>query len=959
PLNAPTADAGLSRADVVGIEDATHYPLALLAVPGTGLELRLDYQPAVFTADHARTLLNRMVRVLGTIIADPETAISQISVLSDHEHQLLQRWNDTTIELLDEPTLLMLFDAQVARTPQAPALHFGDTTLTYRELDLRSRELARVLVERRVGPESLVAVAMRRSIELVVAIYAVLRAGGGYVPIDPDHPVDRNEYVLATTHPVCVLTIGRDGFATRAHTPVVAVDALIGSDSYAAQPFPAVHPDTIAYVIHTSGSTGRPKGVVITHRQMANQFRWAQRNYPHDTGDVVLHKTPITFDISTWELFWPLQTGAAIVIAAPDRHRDPAYLARVIEEKSVSTVHFVPSMLDAFLDRDANPAVTRGFPSLRRVFAAGEALSGATAAAFIALLGHTELVNWYGPAEATVVTDYPAKNTVGHGSVPIGAPVANTRLQVLDQQLRQVPPGAPGELYVAGVQLARGYLGAPALTAERFVAHDGGERLYRTGDIVRWRAEGVLEYLGRSDFQVKLRGQRIEVGEIESVLADHEAVRHAVVMLVHNSAGDRLVGYLVSAPGAVVDEGAVLAWARQSLPAYMVPSTLVMLDELPLNASGKLDRKALPVPKLSGRPYRAPSTPLERTIADIFAEVLGVTQVGVDDNFFDLGGNSLIATRAVGRLRAVTGAEVRVQWFFTGATVAALNDRILAALSDEHDYDLESEAAMGVLLPIRSGGSGEPLFCIHPMSGLSWCYSGFARYIEDRPIIGLQSPALSEPDYLPDALPDMAARYLAEIRRVQPEGPYLLLGWSLGGVLAHAVATALQADGAQVALLAMLDSHPDIDVTDLRAVNREALAEIGIGAEALVDDGDVYDLSEEAAAALHATIPANLAVLTPERVRQIYRSAVRSAELIAEYRPTVYRGRLDYFSALGHETAADTWRAHIDGEIVDHPIAVTHAWMTSPQALAKIGPRLADLLGNAGPSGSDAIGPTR
>ncbi|RDI64625.1 non-ribosomal peptide synthase protein (TIGR01720 family)/amino acid adenylation domain-containing protein, partial [Nocardia pseudobrasiliensis] len=956
----PVDREGLDRAGAVdgmhiagvGAVNGTHYPVTVMVVLDNQLRVSLKYLRDVFGEPAAQALAQRLSVIIGRFVATPQARVAEVDALLDGERAELAARNATAVlELLDDATLLTLFDAQVARTPQAPAVHFGDVTLSYRELDERSRALAAQLIDRGVGPETLVAVAMRRSIELIVAVYAVLRAGGGYVPVDPDHPADRNEFVLANTDPVCVLSAARDGFTTAAGIEVVEVDALDLSKSDMARV--DTHPDAIAYVMHTSGSTGRPKGVAITHRQMVNQFRWAQLTHPHGAGDVVLHKTPITFDISTWELFWPLQTGAAVVIAEPDGHRDPAYLAEVIERYSVGTAHFVPSMLDAFLDPTANPAVARGLSSLRRVFAAGEALTGDTAAAFAAAFEHAELVNWYGPAEATVVTYHPIRQAYS-GAVPIGVPVANTRVHVLDRQLRPVPLGAPGELYVAGVQLARGYLGAPALTAERFVATGHGERLYRTGDVVRWR-EGALEYLGRSDFQVKLRGQRVELGEIEAVLGGHEAVRHAVVSVASGDTGDRLVAYLVPESGSEIDEAAVLAYARESLPGYMVPAAVVLLAELPLNASGKLDRRALPAPRLTGRAYRAPATPLEQTIADVFAEVLGVERVGVDDDFFELGGNSLIATRAVSRLRAVTGAGVRVQWFFTGATVSALAARVLAALADEHEFDQDSDAALSVLLPIRTDGPGDPLFCIHPMYGLSWCYSGLARYVEDRPILGLQSPALSEDGYLPGSLTEMAARYVAEIRAVQPHGPYRLLGWSLGGVLAHAVAAELQARGERIALLVMLDSHPDIDVSDFRTAIREALAEIGIGAEALVGDGDIHELSEEAVAALHATVPADMAVLTPERVRRIYRSAVRSAELIAEHAPGVYRGRLDYFSALGHDAAALNWSDFVDGEIADHPIDATHDQMTSAQALADLGPLLAHLLADADKNGGDGM----
>ncbi|WP_068056818.1 non-ribosomal peptide synthetase [Nocardia xishanensis] len=963
----PVDREGLRRASAIDgmsvsgvhVADGTHYPVSVIVALGEQLHVEIKYLRDLFDEAAARTLADRLAMLIGAFVAEPRARIGELDALLAQERTALAARNATEVPaLLDDSTLLSLFDAQVARTPHATALIFGNARLSYAELDARSRRLARELAARGVGPESLVAVAMRRSVDLVVAIYAVLRAGGAYVPVDPDHPVERSEYVLAGAAPVCVLTTARTGFGTATGVPVVAVDTLDFSASAGVPLAADVRADNVAYVIYTSGSTGRPKGVAITHRQMANQFRWAQRTYPHDGSDVVLHKTPITFDISTWELFWPLQTGAAVLIAEPDGHRDPAYLARVIAEYGVSTVHFVPSMLDAFLDGTDEHTE---YPALRRVFAAGEALSAETAEAFAAALPSAELVNWYGPAEATVVTAHPGR--VDRGSaVPIGTPVANTKVLVLDRQLRPVPLGAAGELYVAGVQLARGYHGAPALTAERFVAYEGGRRLYRTGDVVRWRADGygaALEYLGRSDFQVKLRGQRVELGEIEAVLADHDEVRHVAVSLVRQATGDRLVAYVVPVPGSAVDVDDLLAHARAALPAYMVPSAIVPLTVMPLNASGKLDRRALPEPELAARDYRAPVTPMEQAVAAVFAEVLGVDTVGADDDFFDLGGNSLVATRVVGRLRALTGAEVRVQWFFTDSTVAALAAKISTAQENGVDYAADSAAALGPLLPIRGTGTAEPLFCFYPMAGLSWSYAGLVPHVDrSRPIIGLQSPALSEDDYLPESLDAMAARCLAEIRSVQPQGPYHLLGWSLGGILAHAVAVRLQAAGERVALLAMLDSHHDIGVADFRTALRGALAEIGIGADDLLGDGDVHDLSDASLAALHATIPPELAVLTPERLRRIYRSAVRSAELIARHRPGVFRGRLEYFSAriLGEnlvhgidpETSANKWQPFVDGVVADHPIQATHDQMTSPEALAEIGPRLSSRLPEAG-----------
>ncbi|MFD4428024.1 amino acid adenylation domain-containing protein [Nocardia sp. NPDC058497] len=954
------AQAATGSAAVTGMDatNGTHYPLTVQVVADGQLRVSVKYLRDVFGEDTATALAQRFSMLLARFTRDPHARIAEIDVLLAEERATLSAVNATDApELLDESTLLSLFDAQVTKSPDAIALVDGETSLTYVEFDARVRALAAALRSAGAGPEALVAVAMRRGIDLVTAIYAVLRTGAAYVPVDPDHPAERTERVLAAAAPVCVLTTNGTGFTTAAAVPVVDIDNL---GSAAPGPMAAPQPDNLAYVIHTSGSTGTPKGVMLTHRQLVAQFRWAQRTYPHGPGDVVLHKTPVTFDISTWELLWPLQTGATVVIAEPDGHRDPVYLARVLAERAVTTVHFVPSMLDAFL-ADGHKAE---FPALRRVFAAGEALSASTARRFAQALPGVELINWYGPAEATVVTAAQAEAGAAV-SIPIGAPVANTRAHVLDRQLRPVPPGTAGELYLEGVQLARGYLCAPALTAERFVAQPGGGRLYRTGDVVRWTAEQELEYLGRSDFQVKLRGQRIELGEVEAVLRDHPGIRHAAVALVHGPTGDRLVGYVVpaengkpetSAAGYSIesanglDETALLAHARTALPSYMVPSTLVTLKSLPLNASGKLDRKALPVPAVTTRPYRPPTTPLQRAVAEVYAEVLGAGKVGLDDDFFELGGNSLVATKAISRLRTRVGAEVRVQWFFTDATVAALAARIDATQSGTGDYDLESDDALGVLLPIRNRvphgtEAGGPLFCVHPMYGLSWCYAGLAQYIPARrPIFGLQSPALSEAGYLPGTLTEMARRYVAEIRAEQPHGPYRLMGWSLGGVLAHAVATELQAAGERVSLLAMLDSHPDIDVPDFHTAVRDALAELGVDLSAALPAAGVRELSEDGLAALHAIIPANMAVLTPERVRRIYRSAVRSAELIAEHRPAVFRGRLEYFSALGHETAVRNWAPYVDGEVRDRPVAVVHDQMTSPQALAEIGPRLAELL---------------
>ncbi|MBF6225576.1 non-ribosomal peptide synthetase, partial [Nocardia abscessus] len=467
-------------------------------------------------------------------------------------------------------------------------------------------------------------------------------------------------------------------------------------------------------------------------------------------------------------------------------------------------------------------------------------------------------------------------------------------------------------------------------------------------DIGRWRVgedDAALEYAGRGDQQVQLRGFRIELGEIEAALLRCAGIGQAVALVrADEHAGDRLIGYVVADTGVTIDPVAVRAEVAGFLTGYMVPDAVVVLDALPLTPNGKLDRRALPAPEFgSGVGYRAPETATEQAVAAVFAELLDADRVGLDDDFFALGGNSLLAAQVVGRLRDATGATVRVQWFFTDATVAGLAARI-----DTGDAD--ATAALDVLLPIRASGSAAPLFCLHPMYGLAWSYAGLAQFLPaEQPILGLQSPALSEDGELPGSLDELAVRYLSEIRTVQPKGPYRLLGWSLGGVLAHAIATRLQDAGEEVELLAMMDSHPNPDVVGFRAAVRGALAELGLGTAVAAGD-DVYELDDEALATLHAMIPADLVAVTPQRLRRIYRSAVRSAELIAEHRPGVFRGTVQYFSAAVADptdelrAAAADWWPHVQGMVVDRPVEVTHARMAAPEALAVIGPQLAALL---------------
>ncbi|MBF6302989.1 amino acid adenylation domain-containing protein, partial [Nocardia amamiensis] len=691
-LQAQAAD--IDGMAVVGLDaaDATHYPLTLIAQLDSRLRVRAGYLRDLFDEQTVRRIADRLTRVLTAISTEPDVCVGDIELLDAAERDLVvSGWNDTEFDVDSAVlpgrsasstalTLVSMFYDQVERTPEATAITFEGTSLSYAEFSWRVNQLARWLIARGVGAESYVALGMRRSIDLVVGMYAVAVAGGAYVPLDPDHPAERTEYILATADPVCVLTSGSDLDIDTAQVRIDLLDlkGLSEAPVTDADRRAPLRGSNTAYVIFTSGSTGRPKGVAVSHAAIVNRLVWMQTAYQLRADDVVLQKTPATFDVSVWEFFWPLQIGARLVVAKPDGHRDPAYLAEVISAERVSVTHFVPSMLAVFV---ADAAAAR-CGSLRLVFASGEALPPKPAHRLRELTG-AALHNLYGPTEAAVDVTFHEVVDADTETVPIGAPVFNTQVYVLDARLRPVPVGVAGELYLAGAQLARGYVARPDLTGDRFVANPYGERgarMYRTGDLVAWTENGELEYLGRTDFQVKLRGLRIELGEIESALTALESVAQAVVVVrTDERTGDQLVAYLVADPDRVVDVESVKAELGARLPGYMVPTAYVVLDEFPLNASGKLDRKALPEPVFEAKVFRAPATPVQEIVADTFAEVLGVQRVGLDDDFFELGGNSLVATQVAARLGEALDTQVPVRVLFEASTVAALAAKVESA----------------------------------------------------------------------------------------------------------------------------------------------------------------------------------------------------------------------------------------------------------------------------------------
>jgi amino acid adenylation domain-containing protein len=662
----------------------------------------VEYDEDLFDAARICRLAGHLRELLEGATADPGQRVSDLPLLSAPERRQLLAWNATEVPYPQEILLHQLFEAQVERSPDAVAVRFEEASLTYRELDLYAGRLAGWLRANGVGPEVVVGVLLDRSLEMVVALYAVLKAGGAYLPLDPSYPRERLSFFVEDAAPRMVLTtsgladlLPEGTRAVRLDTEAEALSAGSGE-----RPEVLTRPDGLAYVIYTSGSTGRPKGAMNAHRGIVNRILWMQEAYGLGPGDRVLQKTPASFDVSVWEFFWPLAFGARLVLARPGGHRDPAYLVDVIEQEGITTLHFVPSMLRAFLDAEGLGRCA----SVRRVIASGEELPADLAARLFDRLGWAELHNLYGPTEAAVdVTAWPCRRDTVHASVPIGRPIANLQIHLVDLGGQSVPAGVPGELLIGGIGVGRGYLARPGLTAERFVPDpwslEPGVRLYRTGDLARYREDGAIDFLGRIDHQVKIRGFRVELGEVEAALAALPEVGAAVVLAREYGPGDRrLVAYLVTADGAELSPEALREALRGILPEALIPAAFVSLPALPLSPNGKVDRRALSgiAPDGSavpGRPYTPPGSPVEETLAEIWAGLLKAERIGIHDNFFDLGGHSLLAHQLTVRVRESFGIDLPLRSLFEAPTIARFAEVVLS-----RQVELQDEAELERLL---------------------------------------------------------------------------------------------------------------------------------------------------------------------------------------------------------------------------------------------------------------------
>ncbi|MFD4698476.1 amino acid adenylation domain-containing protein [Streptomyces niveus] len=934
---------------------------------GERLDGTLEFARDLFDESTALRIAGWFRHLVDAAVTAPATPVRDLPLYAgDEEAQLL---GDIEAPRPVEHTVLDRFAGTVARSRSGDiAVTAPDGRLSFPELAARSGRIAHLLTAAGVAPGDVVAVLLPRSTDSIAALLGVLKAGAVYAPIDPSLPTARIEAILDDALPRLVLTapsteelIPRDsprlilGAHERAGEPAdVADTGLRGCGTSRRTPTP----DDPAYLIHTSGSTGRPKGVLVGHRSLARLLEHHRRDLfapaVRRTGRRRLTAAltaALSFDASWDPVLWMID-GHELHLTDDLTRRDPEGLVTAVRAHRLDVLETTPSharqLLDAgLLEGDHRPAV---------LILGGEAVPPPLWAELREVPG-LDARNFYGPTEATVDT---LTAELGHCGRPVlGTPVSGTRIRILDDGLRPVPTGVTGDLHLAGDSLALGYLGRPGETAARFLPDPfgpPGTRMYRTGDRVRRSADGGLEFAGRSDGQIKVRGFRVEVGEIAAVLRAHPDVAEAVVVPVAEGVDDgadtRLVAHVVPADAgdnAAVDLEAVRAHAARRLPAYMVPSAWTTLRTIPLTANGKLDHAALPAPvttRQTDSTGRGPRGPREDILCTLFAEALGVEQVLIDEDFFALGGHSLLATRLIARIRATLGVEVSIRALFEAPTVAALAERLRDGNGNAAD-----DSSLTTLLPLRTTGARPPLFCVHPAGGLAWSYAGLLPHLDaDQPMYGLQTPNLDGTAPFPDSMEEMAAVYVAELRRVQPHGPYHLLGWSFGGNLVQEVAVQLQEAGERVALLAILDAFPlapldDLDTAGRDTVFRALLSNLGVEAEAL--DGaaavDAASVREE-----FRRIGSPLGALEPVTIDAMVDNFAGQARLMRVYTPRVFQGPALFFTATEGRPrdtfGLDLWAPYIDGHIENHDVACAHAQMMQPAAREQIGATVAAAL---------------
>lgn len=927
-----------------------------------GMDGLLEYSTELYKSNTIEQLLNRYVRLLEGAVTEPDQPIGRLEILASEERQKILIDSNPHGNEIEQESLPALFEKQVSKYPGKIAAVFEEESVTYAELNKRVNQLAHMLIDKGVGAEQFVALATPRSLDMVVGLLAVLKAGAAYLPLDPDYPIDRLTFMLQDAKPNCVLTsssvaaslpglrsqqIVMDDPSTLVELSRYSTENPLDIDRK--QP---ISPLNAAYIIYTSGSTGVPKGVVIPHQNVTRLFGSTEAWYQFNTDDVWTMFHSYAFDFSVWEIWGALLQGGKLVVVPHTISRSPEEFLQLLVDEGVTVLNQTPSAFYQLMQADRNHPELGQDLALRYVIYGGEALELSRLEDWYSR--HPEnapqLINMYGITETTVHVSYLELNrdiTSVKANSLIGCAIPDLGVYILDESLQPVPAGVTGEMYVSGAGLARGYLGRHGLTAEHFVANPfgpSGSRMYRTGDLAKWREDGSLDYLGRADHQIKIRGFRIELGEIEAILAQCTELEQVAVIVREDHPGDkRLIAYVVPAANTVFDSAALRRYVAASLPDYMIPSAFVQMVDLPLTANGKLDRKALPAPNfdiaVSGR---GPRTPQEEILCKLFMEVLNLSHVGIDDGFFDLGGHSLLAVQLMSKIREALGVELSIGNLFEAPTVSGLVERLEMG---------SSQSALDVLLPLRKSGKERPLFCIHPAGGLSWCYAGLMTALgPDYPIYGLQARGISERERYPGTLVEMAQDYIEQIRKVQPQGPYRLLGWSLGGNVVHAMVTQLQNEGEEVELVAILDAYPSQFLPSAEAPDDEealiALLALGgydpdtLGDKPLDDAGAIEILRQDGSA---------LASLEEETILNLKETYVNSVRIMGEYEPEMFKGDVLFFkSTILPEwfpgISTDTWKPYISGLIEQYDIDCRHKDMCQPEPLAEIGQLIATKL---------------
>ncbi|MEU6126562.1 amino acid adenylation domain-containing protein [Streptomyces sp. NPDC047123] len=892
----------------------------------------VEYRTDVYDAETVERIVDRWQRVLLTLLTDPDRPVLSIDLLDERERAELDVLGQRSAlgEPANDPSIPQLFAGQVARRPDAVALVFEGRSWTYRELDEASTRLAHLLAGRGVGRGDVVALLLPRSEHTVTAILAVLKLGATYLPIDVKHPDERVTFVLGDAAPALVLTtVGLAPRVGASGVPVVDV-ADTALDAQPTTPVPLPDADLLAYITYTSGTTGVPKGVGITHANVTQMYAPSPRAFVPTADQVWSLFHSYVFDVSVWEMWGALLHGGRLVVVPEAAVQSADDFHRLLVAERVSTVNQTPSALD-MLSPD-------GLDDVRTIFVGGEACSAALVDRWAP---GRAMINGYGETE-TFYASMSGPLPPGKGA-SIGTPVPGDALFVLDAGLRRTPVGVVGELYVAGRSVGLGYVGRAGLTASRFVACPfgvAGSRMYRTGDLVRWNRDGELEFVGRSDDQVKIRGFRVELGEVEAALGGVAGVERAAVTVRETDTGKQLVGYVVPADAATVpDGGAIRGDLAVRLPEYMVPAAVMVVGALPLTVNGKLDKRALPEPEFSGGVYRAPSSPVEEVLAEIFARVLEVARVGVDDSFFDFGGNSLSAMRVVAAVREAFDSEIGVRALMEAPTVRGLSRQL---------YSWSASDELPQIVNLRQG-EGDPLFCIHPGGGVGWAYRALGPVLR-RPIIGIQQTV--DDGERPRTVREMAEQYADLVQSLQPEGPYDLLGWSFGGVVAHQTATVLERRGAAVRRLVLLDAalvtsgttrSPDEEFDEIDVLRYFVSKNVDLPVPPeLTSHEELVDWIESQSALGAAIPPAWL-------IRHVVHNLRFNSELWHDHTPDVFGGTAVVFQAAGEKVDpgySRDWARYVVGRVTEFDVDCEHNDILSADALGAYGDRLkAELEG--------------